>query len=88
MRRSLCILALGLFLSSGCTRAGWQLAGTAVNVLAVTLQVAYILSYHDAHYHGAHCGHDPRYYDGRWNYHYHGHWEYYDPGTGGWYYYQ
>lgn len=79
-------LVASLATATGCVRGGGraalgalQLAATAVEIIAV----ASIIAHHDAHFHHHSCGHNYRYYDGRYNYWYNDRWEYHEAGV--WY---
>jgi hypothetical protein len=82
-RLVLVLLVAGLMSQVGCGRLGYHALRTIVTVAAV----ATVLSWHDAHHHHVHCGHEVVYVEERPVYNYEGRWEYYDPDSGTWYHY-
>jgi hypothetical protein len=79
-------------LSTGCVgapRAIHTVGAVAAATLwsAAVIGTVVVLEDHDAHRHGAACGHYRRWHDDRWIYKYDDRWEYYDAPTARWYVY-
>ncbi len=73
-------LLILLFLTTGCIRHG---RGTNISFGFIFIPFSARASsekvyMHDGHIHDEFCGHERRWYDGKWVYHYNGFWEYYD----------